>query len=46
MDDKLKKLKIFDDELPVGNLCYTSNYNINRKVITLSFSIIPIEYLR
>ena len=43
LDCKVKGLEVFEDELPVGNLCYTSNNNSNRKVITPNFSIIPIE---
>ena len=43
LDCKVKGLEEFDDALPTGNLCYTSDIDITKRVVTPNFSIIPIE---
>lgn len=43
LDCLVKGLEEFNDEIPEGNFVYLGNKDINRKVITPNFKIIPIE---
>ena len=43
IDCKVKGLEVFQEELPIGNFCYTTDIDPLKKVITPNFTIIPIE---
>ena len=43
LDCKVKGLEIFQEDLPIGNFCYTTDRDPLKKVITPNFTIIPIE---
>ena len=43
LDCKVKGLEVFQEDLPIGNFCYTTERDPLKKVITPNFTIIPIE---
>ena len=43
LDCKVKGLEVFQEDLPIGNFCYTTDRDPLKKVITPNFTIIPIE---
>ena len=43
LDCKVKGLEVFQEDLPIGNFCYTTERDPLKKVITPKFTIIPIE---
>ena len=43
LDCKVKGLEVFQEDLPIGNFCYTTDRDPLKKVITPNFTIITIE---